>query len=289
MTPHRRALALMALSALSFGVMAFAVKLVSKSMPAAQVAFFRFLFMLLPLLAPGLLRQALTWQRRDLLIYRGVFGGTAVLLYFLAIEHVPVGTATLLNYSSPIWAVPLAAITLGERVRPALLVPFAVAIVGMGLVTGALAPGRGVLSVGIWELAGFLSSLLSAAAVVSIRAARRTEGSWAIYGSFSLCGLLVCAPFALAEPRWPTAGEAALLVVVGLSSIAAQLLMTHAYRWVTNLQAGVFAQLTVVLSMILGVAFLGDSFGGAKLAGTALALAGIVGVVWLQSTPRAVE
>src|SRR5690606_8366060 len=90
-TAHRRALALMALSAVSFGVMAFAVKLASKTMPAAQVAFFRFLFMLLPLAAPGLLRQALTWQRRDLLIYRGVFGGTAVLLYFLAIEHVPVG------------------------------------------------------------------------------------------------------------------------------------------------------------------------------------------------------
>lgn len=289
MNAHRRALALMALSAVSFGVMAFAVKLASKTMPAAQVAFFRFLFMLLPLAAPGLLRQALTWQRRDLLIYRGVFGGTAVLLYFLAIEHVPVGTATLLNYSSPIWAVPLAAVTLGERVRPALLVPFALAVVGMGLVTGALTPGGGLTSVGIWELAGFLSSLLSAAAVVSIRAARRTEGSWAIYGSFSLCGLLVCAPFALADPRWPTARETGLLVVVGLSSIAAQLLMTHAYRWVTNLQAGVFAQLTVVLSTILGVALLGDRFGAPELAGTVLALAGIVGVVWLQSTPRAVE
>ena len=41
------------------------------------------------------------------LLYRGVFGGVAVLLYFLAIEHMPVGMATLLNYSSPIWSVTL--------------------------------------------------------------------------------------------------------------------------------------------------------------------------------------
>ncbi len=279
----------MVVSALSFGAMAFAVKLASHTLPAPQIAFFRFLVMLLPLVAPAVLRKALVWQRRDLLVYRGVFGGVAVLLYFLAIEHVPVGTATLLNYSSPIWAVPLAALALGERVRPILLVPFALALAGMGLVTGVIAPGGGIAPLGIWELAGFVSSLLSAAAVVAIRAARRTESSWAIYASFSLCGLLVCAPFALAEPRWPTAGEAGLLAVVGATSIAAQISMTHAYRWVTNLQAGVFAQLTVVLSMLLGVVLLDEPFGAAKLVGSALALAGIVGVVWLQSTPRAVE
>lgn len=287
---RRRALLFIALSALSFGVMAFAVKLVSRSLPAAGVAFFRFLMMLLPVVAvPSILRRALTWQRVDLLVYRGVFGGSAVLLYFLAIQHIPVGTAALLNYSSPIWAVPLAALTLGERVRPHLLVPFVLALVGMGLVTGAIGPGLGFPSLGIWELAGLASSILSAAAVVSIRAARRTEGSWAIFASFSLCGLLVCAPFALAEFRWPTAAEAGLLLVVGLSSVAAQLLMTHAYRWVTNLEAGVFAQLTVVLTMALGVTFLDEPFGVAKAVGALLAISGIVGVVWIQSTPRAVE
>ncbi|HSM12697.1 MAG TPA: EamA family transporter, partial [Thermoanaerobaculia bacterium] len=93
---RRRALLFIALSALSFGVMAFAVKLVSRSLPAAGVAFFRFLIMLLPVVAvPSILRRALTWQRVDLLVYRGVFGGSAVLLYFLAIQHIPVGTAAL--------------------------------------------------------------------------------------------------------------------------------------------------------------------------------------------------
>ena len=87
----------------------------------------------------------------------------------------------------------------------------------------------------------------------------------------------------------PTAAEWALLALVGAASIAAQLAMTYAYRWVTNLQAGALAQVTVVVTMALGVLFLGDTFGPSQLVGALLALAGIVGVVWLQSAPRAVE
>jgi drug/metabolite transporter (DMT)-like permease len=287
---HRRALLLIAASALSFALMAFAAKLVSQDLPAGEVTCVRFLLMLIPFaLFPRLARLALSWQRLDLLIYRGVFGGVAVLLYFFAIAHVPVGVATLLNYSSPIWSVLFAAIFLGERVRPALVVPFALAMSGMLLVTGALTTSGAFLHLGLWELAGLASSVLSGAAVAAIRAARRTEGSWAIYGSFTLFGLLVSAPFAWSDFRWPTGVEWALLAAVGASSIAAQLAMTHAYRWVTNLQAGVLAQLTVVIAMAMGVGFLGDPFGPAQALGSLLALSGIVGVVWIQSAPRAVE
>ncbi len=285
-----RALLLVALSALCFALMAIATKLATATLPAAQVAFVRFLLMLLPfVVSPTLLRRALVWQRLDLLAYRGLFGGVAVLLYFVTIEHVPLGTATLLNYSSPIWAVTFAAIFLGERTRPLLLLPFGIALAGMLLVTGALsAPGL-LPRLGLFQVVGFASSILSGAAVAAVRAARRTEGSWSIYGSFSVCGALVTAPFALARFRAPSAREWVLLAVVGLASIAAQLLMTYAYRWVTNLQAGVFAQLTVVASMAMGVAFFGDPFGLRQGLGTLLALGGIVGVVWVQSAPRAVE
>jgi drug/metabolite transporter (DMT)-like permease len=62
----------------------------------------RFAIMLLPvLLVPGLRRRATAFRRVDLLLYRGVFGGVAALLYFLAIQHIPMGLATLLNFTSP--------------------------------------------------------------------------------------------------------------------------------------------------------------------------------------------
>ncbi|HWM89711.1 MAG TPA: DMT family transporter [Thermoanaerobaculia bacterium] len=284
----RRPLLLMAASAVCFALMAFAAKLASARLPGGEIAFIRFAIMLLPvLLVPRLARKAMEFQRLDLLAYRGVFGGVAVLLYFLAIAHVPVGIATLLNYSSPIFSVPFAALFLGERVDRRLLIPLAAALVGLFFV--ATAGSSGALHFGIWELVGVGSSILSGAALTAIRAARRTEGSWAIYGSFSLCGLLATAPFALPGFLAPTAREWLLLAVVGGTSVVAQLLMTWAYRWVTNLQAGVISQLTVVVSMLLGVVLLSDRLTPSQVWGSVLTLGGVIGVAWLQSTPRAVE
>lgn len=279
----------MALSSVCFGVMALAAKLASAELPGSQVAFLRFAVMMVPILAvPSVAKKAFTFQRLDILLYRGLFGGVAVLLYFLAIEHIPVGIATLLNYSSPIFSVAFAALFLGEAVDRRLLLPLVIAVSGMALV--ALGGGAGTgLRLGVWEAVGIGSSILSGAAVTAIRAARRTEGSWAVYGSLTLFGLLATAPFGIAGFQKPTPLEWLMLATVGVTSVVAQLLMTYAYRWVTNLQAGVLAQLTVVLSMFLGVMVLGDRLRPLQIMGSVLTLAGVVGVVWLQSTPRAVE
>lgn len=280
----------MALSALCFAVMALAAKLAAAGLSGSQVAFVRFAVMMLPVaLVPSIARKALTFQRLDLLFYRGIFGGTAVLLYFLALAHVPVGIATLLNYSSPIFSVAFAAAFLGERVDRRLALPLLAALAGMALAAGGGTGGEELLRFGIWEVAGMASAVLSGAAVTAIRAARRTEGSWAIYGSFTIFGLLATAPFGLASFREPTPSQWLWLAIVGLCSVAAQLLMTYAYRWVTNLQAGVLSQLTVVGSLALGAVFLGDRLAPVQIFGACLTLVGVVGVVWLQSTPRAVE
>jgi drug/metabolite transporter (DMT)-like permease len=280
----------MAFSASCFAVMALAAKLAAAELSGGEVAFVRFAVMLVPvLLMPSLARKAVTFQRLDLLFYRGVFGGTAVLLYFLAIAHIPVGIATLLNYSSPIFSVAFAALFLGERVDRRLVVPLAAALAGMALAAGGGARTGELLHFGTWEAVGLASAVLSGAAVTAIRAARRTESSWAVYGSFTLFGLLATAPFGLAGFRTPTPRQWLLLVVVGGCSVVAQLIMTYAYRWVTNLQAGVMNQLTVVLSLMFGALFLGDRLKPLQLLGSLLTLAGVVGVVWLQATPRAVE
>jgi len=282
--------ALLVLAALSFSAMAFATKLAARELPGSQIAFVRFVLMLTPLaLSPALARRAVAIQRFDLLAYRGIFGGTAVLLYFLAISRIPVGLAVLLNSTSPVWAVLFAALFLGERTRARLLGPLVLALVGMALAGGVLVENGGRLGIGLWEGAALLSSILAGAAVVAIRAARRSEGSWSIYASFSLCGALVTAPFALRGWVPPAASAWILLAIIGATSICAQLLMTWAYRWVTNLQAGVLLQLNVVVTMALGALLLGERLAPSQLVGSALSLAGVVGVIWLQATPRAVE
>lgn len=278
---------MLALSAALFGAMAFTTKLATARLGGAQVAMVRFLIGLAPiLLIPAIRRQSFTVQRWDLLFYRGFFGGTAVLLYFLAIEHIPVGVATLLNYTAPIFSGVFAAIFIGERVRPAVLIPLTISFTGIVLVVRSHATGGEMLGFGRWELAGLCSAMLSGVAVTAIRLARRTESSWSIFASFSIFGLLATAPFGMQNWIDPNGVEWTMLAFVGLFSISAQLLMTSALRWVETLSAGVISQLAVVVSMILGAVWLGEHLLPMTLIGSALTIIGVVAVMAITSRPR---
>jgi drug/metabolite transporter (DMT)-like permease len=270
-----------------FGLMAFFAKLASVRLGGAQVAAVRFMISLSPALFITSFRHAaLTFKRIDLLFYRGFFGGLAVLLYFIAIEKIPVGTATLLNYTAPIFSGVFATLFIGEPIRPRIIIPLAIAFSGVFLVVRSHAAPGEVTGFGGAELLGLCSAVLSGAAVTAIRMARRTEGSWSIFASFSLFGLLATLPFALMNWKWPTAGEWFLLTLVGVTSIIAQLLMTSAYRWVETVTAGVVAQFAVIVSMLLGALWLGERPTSQSLLGSALTIGGVVAVMVISSRPR---
>lgn len=273
-------------SATLFGAMAFTAKLASARIGGAQMATVRFLIHLIPILfIPRLWRASLQFGRVDLLFYRGVFGGLAVLLYFLTIEHIPVGMATLLNYTAPVFSGFFAAMFIGESVRPRVVIPLTVAFAGIFLVVRG-SSGPGGMGISRWALAGLGSAILSGAAVTSLRVARRTEGSWPIFASLSIFGVLATAPFAILHWKTPLLSDWVLLGLIGLFSIGAQLTMTHAYRWVETVTAGVISQLAVIISMVLGAVWLGERPTAMTLLGSILTLSGVVGIMWVTSIPH---
>jgi drug/metabolite transporter (DMT)-like permease len=139
---------------------------------------------------------------------------------------------------------------------------------------------------GVGELLGVLSAMASGVAVTSVRAARRelaagppSETAWSVFASFTTLGLFVTLP-AVARPlgRWvpPTGGEWAALLAVGATSVAAQVIMTEALRHLGGASAGIISQLTVVLTIAAGAAFLGEPLTAGFLTGTALVMSGVV-------------
>lgn len=281
---------LLVASSTLFGLMAFIAKIASVRIPGSEVAMVRFAVGFLPmLLIPSIRKRAIEWTRIDLLVLRGFFGGIAVLFYFLAIAHIPVGIATLLNYLSPVFAGVYAAAFAGEPLRARIVLPLFVTLVGVWLVVGAGAHGPRFLGFGTWELVGLLSAVCSGAAVTAIRVSRRTENSWAIFASFSIFGAIVTAPFALWHWVAPTAYEWLLLVLVGIVSIAAQILMTHAYRWVQTLIAGVISQMGVVVAMLLGTIFLAERLTPPAMLGTIVTIVGVIAVMVVSNRREAEE
>lgn len=279
----------MVASAVLFGAMAFAAKLASARLSGSQVAMIRFATGLIPaLLIPRYRRSALTFQRLDLLFYRGFFGGSAVLCYFIAIEKINVGVATLLNYTSPLFSGLFSMLFLHERISPRVLIPMPIALAGVFLVVRAHARPGDVLGFGVWELVGFCSALLSGAAVTAMRAARQGENSWAVYTSFCLLGTLLTMPMAIATWQTPNADEWISLAATSLFAIGAQLLLTFSLRWVDAMTVGVISQLAVLVAIVLGALLLGETITATAAIGAALTIGGVVGVVYVTSLAKKV-
>jgi drug/metabolite transporter (DMT)-like permease len=260
-------------AALVFAAMALATKVAAARLPGPQIAFVRFL---IGLAACAVARTRVRMQARNKvgLLLRGAFGGAAVLCFFLGIAHLPVGIATLLNYTAPVFTAVYAALFLGEAITPTTLGALGLTTVGVVMVMLGTAPA-GSLVLGRWQLVGVLSAMLSGAAVATIREVRKTDGSWEIFAAFCAAGAAICVVPAVRDWVAPTPREWLVLTAVGLTSVVGQLLMTYALRYVRAAVGGIIAQLTPVTSLALGWAILGDRIGGVALAGAVLTLVGV--------------
>jgi drug/metabolite transporter (DMT)-like permease len=282
--PIAPASALLVLASLLFGVMAVLTKKVASRLPGPEVAFVRFCIGLLACVVAST-RFRLTAKNKIGLLLRGGFGGGAVLLYFLAIEHLQVGVATLLNYTAPVFTAVYAVAFLGELVTPATFGALGLTTVGVALVLKGTAP-PGSLGLGLWQWVGIGSALLSGAAVATIREVRKTDGSWEIFAAFCVGGgLMTALPTAMGWVS-PSALEWGALLIIGLLSVSAQLLLTYALRYVTAAGAGIIIQLTPVTALALGWALFQERMAGVAIVGAALTLAGVSWGAYLASTPQ---
>jgi len=279
---------LMLLSAVLFGAMSVSARALNASVPAAQVVVVRFAVGLVCVLAVRRWRpQAVRLTRPGLVFWRGLLGGMAVLLYFMAIERLGAGLGTLLNYIFPVWALVFARLWLGEPMRPRVVGGMALAIAGLVLVVGPArlwALGQGTLTpiVRAGLLCGLVSSVFAGAATTVVRAARRTDSALAIFGGFCLVGMLVALPSALADWRPVGPREALLLLVVGLLSFGAQALYSWSLGFVTAAEGALTTQLTVVATYALAALLLGELPTWTVVLGGVVVMAGVL----LASTGR---
>lgn len=279
----RRARALLFAAGVLFGLSSVLVRLATlRGMTGAQVTVVRFVLGLAFVLAlfrarPGTFRP----RRKGLLVSRGLFGGFAALLFFLAIERIPAGEATLINNTFPIWGVLLSLLLLDERPTLHLLAGLGLASAGVFLVLGG---GATRLGLGWGEALAVISAVTGGAAVTSIRALRATDNAPTIFFAFAVGGLAVAIPFSLGA--WPAAPLAWVAAAgVGVVAFGAQLCMTEAYGALSVAEAALWQQLTPIASYLWALG-LGEPIGWTTALGVLLGVAGIVYGSVLGHRPR---
>jgi len=286
----RRASASLLVSATLFAIMAMLARLVSRGIPGPQVALVRFCVGVVVVAgAWAIFRVELRPHRWRWLFVRGFFGGTAVLLYFACIEHLGVGRATLLNYTSPVYSLLFGWALLKERPRRHAVLALMLTSIGVvSIVDG----GGGAWRVSGWDLVAVLSAVFAGMAVTAIRAARRSgddgtpaESYWSVFASFTLVGVVATLPPVLPPfGRWvaPSAREWLLLLCVAATSVWAQLIMTRALKHVTATAMGIIHQVTVVLTVLGGLIFFGEMLTLRSAIGSAITVVGVLWVVYSE-------
>lgn len=277
--PERyRGTPLLVFSSFLFAVMAFCARTLAGRLSPGQVASGRFLVGLLFLaLYFPVLRRRPRFGSFSLWALRGIFGGSAVYLYFVCIDRLTVGPAVLLNACWPIWAAILGWLFLKERVTGPLFTGLVLTTLGAALVIWSAVGSGASLSLGLGAWAGFASAMLSGAAVVVMRALRNDTDAATVFLSFCVFGFLFSAPFAVQDWR-PLGWDVVVpLLGVGLASVVAQMTFTYALGYVTAVAGGVATQLTPAFSWVLGALFLGEAVSPLALAG---ALVCVAGVLW---------
>ncbi|MFL5346305.1 MAG: DMT family transporter [Hyalangium sp.] len=276
--PERwRGLPLLVLSSFLFAVMALFARMLSGQLSVGQVVCGRFAVGLVFLAGyfPAMRRKP-RFGRPVLWALRGIFGGTSVYLYFVCIDRLAVGPAVLLNSCWPIYGAILGFFFLGERVSGNLLGGLVAATVGAGLVIWGTSLETPTLAFGVGAWAGVLSAVFSGAAVVVLRALRNDTDAATVFLSFCFFGLLVGLPFALADWRPLTAQTSLVLLAMGISSTAGQMLFTYAMGHVSTALGGVGSQLTPAFSWVLGALFLAEPVAPLALLGAAVCVGGVL-------------
>jgi drug/metabolite transporter (DMT)-like permease len=230
-------IALRILSGLLFAAMVICIKVVSTEVPLGQVVFFRSFFALIPLIAFLWLRDefpgGLRTQRPFGHLLRSGFGALAMFASFASIARLPVAEASLIGHLSPVFTAIAGALLLSERLTPWRIGGIALGLGGVfALVWPELGLGQG--DTDARRLAGYgyglLTAVLTAFALIMVRALNRTESPGAIAFWFvvvSMLGGVATLPWGwIAPDMWTLT----LLVLAGLFGGAAHIAMTLAFR-----------------------------------------------------------
>jgi drug/metabolite transporter (DMT)-like permease len=229
--------------------MGVCVRLASQTVPVTETVLFRSVIGLI-LIIPMIIVQRASFigHRPLILIVRGVTGFLALSLYFFAISKIPLATAVMLNYTSPLFVALLAPFVLKENFN---LKIFLIIILGFAGVILIVKPHPHTDLFG--ALMGLISGVFAACAYLSIGVLRKEHSSLTIVFYFFWVSTLLSIPLTWTSFKIPTFHEWIYLAGTGIFATAAQILMTRAYRLGETATTSAYSSSIVIFSLILGM------------------------------------
>jgi drug/metabolite transporter (DMT)-like permease len=206
-------------------------------------------------------------DRRTLAV-RVVAGTGAMICTFHSLSSLPLGEATALLNTAPLFIAALGWLVLGERPSALTGAALVAGFVGVVLIVGPATPGGAT-----WDATvAVLASLLSAVAMVSLRRMGGRERPEAIVVHFSAVAAVATGLLGARDFVVPDALGGAFMLGAGLTATVAQVAMTRAYALETAARIGGGGYLIVAVSPVAGMLLFGETPGWVSLVGITVIL-----------------
>lgn len=273
----------MLVGAFFFAIMGVLVKIGGQKFTSPELVFYRSFFGLAAVLVISRMRfSSLATPLLGKQLSRGTLGFVSLVLYFYAINALPLATAVTLNYTSAIFMAMFLPFMLHEKPKKLLVAAIILGFIGVALLLKPSLHADELIAGGM----GLLSGMLAGYVYVQVaQLGRAGEPDWRTVFYFTLIstvgGGLWMAIHGFSMPQWR---DLPLLLGLGVSATIAQLAMTRAYRTGNSLVVGSLAYTTVVLSSLFGIVLWDETLSFDRWLAVALII--LSGIISVRATAR---
>ena len=255
-------------SCIFFAVFDSLIKYLLDSFTMGQIAFVRFGFGALMML-PALMKQRFGITRQDFfyLVLRGLLGAA---VFYTTLRAFQVGTLSVtmvLFYTNSLWALFMGAFFLDERLTRKRIACVTAALLGIVILIDPW--GKGFV---YGHLYGLAAGMMAGAITVVTRHLRARQDSRIIYAFQCWVGTFFSIPFVVGEVRMPGLAEGAILFIVAVSGLIAQVVMNYGFRFIGAAEGATLLMIEAVLTAFVGILIFHEPLTLAFLVGTVMIL-----------------
>ena len=215
------------------------------------------------------------------LLIRGVFGTTALTIFFFTLDNLPLAVATTVQYLSPIFTVIIATFLVSEKVRKIQWLFMLVAFSGIAMLGASkfLSQNNSVSNIDpLWVLLGVLSAVLSGVAYNAIVKCQNTDHPVTVVMYFPLIATpIMLAYVVFVEFVMPRGVEWILVLIIGVFTQIAQIFMTKAFHSDNTATITPFKYFGSIYAFFIGLFLFGEVISFYGISAIILILIGVLG------------
>jgi drug/metabolite transporter (DMT)-like permease len=263
----------MIISSFAFSLMHLCVKALP-NIPVFELVFFRsFISLLISFTSLKSKNIPIFGVNKKILLIRGFIGVTALTLFFITLQNIPLASAVTIQYLSPIFTALFAVWILKERMKKIQWVFFAMAFLGVFILKGFDTSGQ--LSY-FYISIGLISACLSGVAYNCIRLLRKTEHPLVVVFYFPLVATPIMAVLSFFNWVQPQGIDWFYLLLLGVLTQVAQIYMTKGIQSDSAGNIMTFKYIGVLFALIYGYLFFGETYSFLSILGIFILILGVL-------------